>query len=75
MPENIILLDMKTLACKDLGAPECNYVAKAETAEEAVKMMTDHAMGAHKDKMDEMAKTMTPEQTNAMMMSKVKDES
>jgi predicted small metal-binding protein len=65
---------MKTLACKDLGAPECDYIAKSDTAEGAVKMMTDHAMSAHKDKLDEMAKTMTPDQMNAMMMSKVKDE-
>jgi len=64
---------MKTLSCKDLGAPECNFVAKAETAEGAVKMMSDHAMSAHKDKVAEMAKTMTPAQMNEMMMSKVKD--
>ena len=65
---------MKTLACKDLGAPECDFVAKAETADEVVKIMSDHAMTAHKDKVDEMAKTMTPEQMHAMMLAKVKDE-
>ncbi len=65
---------MKTLACKDLGAPECNFVAKAGTAEEVVSVMADHAMKMHKDKVAEMAKTMTPEQMNTMMMSKVKDE-
>lgn len=65
---------MKTLACKDLGAMDCDFVAKAETAEEAVKVMTEHAMSMHKDKVDEMAKTMTPEQMNAMMMAQVKDE-
>lgn len=64
---------MKSLACKDLGAPECDFVAKAETAEEVVKVMTEHALSMHKDKVDEMAKTMTPEQMNAMMMAKVGD--
>jgi predicted small metal-binding protein len=64
---------MKTLACADLGVPECSYVAKGETAEEVVKMMGDHAMKAHKDKIDAMAKTMSPGQMQAMMYSKVKD--
>ncbi|MEK7608236.1 MAG: DUF1059 domain-containing protein [Patescibacteria group bacterium] len=64
---------MKSLACKDLGAPECDFVATAETAEEVVKAMTEHAVAMHKDKVDEMAKTMTPEQMNAMMMAKVGD--
>lgn len=65
---------MKILACSDLGAPECDFVAKAETAEEVVKIMADHAMSLHKDKIEEMAKTMTPEEINAMMMAKIKDE-
>ncbi len=65
---------MKTLACKDIGTPDCNFVAKSETAEGAVKIMMDHASKAHKDKLDEMSKTMTPDQMKAMMMSKVKDE-
>ena len=65
---------MKTLACKDLGAADCDFVAKAETAEGAVKMMSDHAVSNHKNKVDEMVKTMTPDQMQAMMLAKVKDE-
>lgn len=64
---------MKTLACADLGAPECPFVARGEDAEMVVKEMTDHAMMAHKDKIDEMAKTMTPDQMKAMMVSKMKE--
>ncbi len=64
---------MKTLACKDMGVMDCDFMATAETAEEAMKMATDHAMTAHAEKMAEMAKTMTPEEMNAMMMSHVKD--
>ena len=64
---------MKALACKDLGVMDCEFVAKAETAEEAVKMATDHAMSAHKEKVEEMAKTMTPDHMHEMMMSKVQD--
>ncbi len=62
---------MKTLSCKDLGAAECDFVAKAETAEECVKIMGEHAMSAHADKADG---AMTPDQMTAMMMGKVKDE-
>jgi predicted small metal-binding protein len=65
---------MKTLACKDLGVATCDFVAKADTAEGAVKMMSDHATMTHKDKIDEMAKSMTPEEMHEMMMAKVKDE-
>jgi predicted small metal-binding protein len=64
---------MKTLACKDMGV-ECDFVAKAETTEETMKMATEHAMTTHKDKMDEMAKMMPADEMNAMMMAHVKDE-
>jgi predicted small metal-binding protein len=69
-----IKTNMKTLSCKDLGVAGCDFVAKADTAEGAVKMATDHASMAHKEKVDEMAKTMTPEQMHDMMLAKVKDE-
>jgi len=65
---------MKSLSCKDLGTPECDFVAKGETAEGVVQEMADHAMQAHADKIAEMSKTMTPDQMKEMMMSKVKDE-
>jgi len=65
---------MKTLSCNDLGTPECDFVAKAETAEETMAIMMGHAMSVHKDKIDEIAKTMSHEQIGEMMMSKVKDE-
>jgi len=66
--------NMKTLSCKDLGISECNFSAKAQTSEEAMKMATDHATHAHKDKIEEMGKAMNPEQMKAMMTSKIKDE-
>jgi predicted small metal-binding protein len=65
---------MKTLSCASLGAPECHFIAKAETAEETMTAMKAHAMAEHKDKIEEMAKSMTPEQMDAMMMSKIQDE-
>lgn len=64
---------MKTLACKDMGIADCDFMAKAETAEETMKMAADHGMSVHKNMMDEMAKTMTPDQMNAMMMAHMKD--
>ena len=61
---------MKTLACKDLGTPDCPFVAKAPTADEAVKIMTDHAKTAHADKVGGMS----DDAMKSMMMPKVKDE-
>jgi len=52
---------------------DCDFVAEAETAEEAVKMATDHAMKVHTDKIAEMSKTMSQDEITGAMMSKVKD--
>ena len=64
---------MKTVSCKDMGVT-CDFVAKAETADAAVAMLSEHAMASHKEAVDEMAKTMTPDQMKEAMMAKVKDE-
>lgn len=64
---------MKTLSCKDLDNPACTFVAEDETAEGVVAKMMDHAKAAHADDMAKMSVTMTPDQTKAMMMSKVAD--
>ena len=63
---------MKTLACRDMDV-DCDFVAKADTAEGAVKIATDHAMKAHADKIAEMSKTMSQDDMTKAMMSKVKD--
>jgi predicted small metal-binding protein len=52
---------------------DCDFVAKAATAEEVMQMASDHGMKTHKEKMDEMAKTMSPDQMKAAMMSAMKD--
>lgn len=64
---------MKTLSCKDLGNPTCAFVAEDETAEGAVAKMMDHAKMAHPEDIQKMSVTMTPDQTKAMMISKVVD--
>ena len=64
---------MKSLACKDMGMMDCDFKAIAETAEEVMKMASDHATATHADKMAEMAKTMSPDQMKAAMMAAVKD--
>ncbi len=63
---------MKALACRDMGV-DCDFVAKADTAEETVKMATDHALKAHAEKIAEMSKTMSQDEMTKVMMSKVKD--
>ncbi|MFA6136325.1 MAG: DUF1059 domain-containing protein [Candidatus Paceibacterota bacterium] len=63
---------MKTISCKDMGV-ECDFSAQAETAEEAVKSLKEHAAQVHADKVAEMSATMSDEQMTSEMMSKVKD--
>ena len=67
---------MRTLACKDLGTPECDFTAKGETAGEVVEEMFSHAEDAHKDKIEAMEgeKNMTVDQIKEMMATKVKEE-
>lgn len=64
---------MKTLACKDMGV-NCGYVAKAETEEEVIEMMNEHAKKSHRDKIEEMAKSMSQEEMEKMMREKIKEE-
>ena len=63
---------MKTLSCRDMGV-DCDFVAKADTIEETVKIATDHAMEAHAEKIVEMSKTMSQDEMIKAMMSAVKD--
>lgn len=56
---------MYTLACKDVGTPECPYVSEASSAEEAVQMMKEHARGIHGEKIagksdEELSEMMEP---------------
>ena len=60
---------MKTLACKDLGNPQCPFVAEGETAEEAVQKMKDHAKSTHMNKLAGMSE----EEMDKMMSDQVKE--
>lgn len=56
---------MHTLACKDLGTPECGYVVSGESADDAVRTMIGHAKEAHAEKIagksdDELMEMMRP---------------
>lgn len=64
---------MKTLACKDLGTPECPFVAQGNTEEEVVGAMMAHAAEVHKEKIDEMKKTMSDADMAAMMRAKIQE--
>jgi predicted small metal-binding protein len=46
---------MYKLQCKNLGTPECDYVAKGETSEEVVRNMKEHARSTHPDKVNGMS--------------------
>lgn len=64
---------MKSLACKDMGVSECNFVAKADTAEEVIKKASEHAMRVHADKIREMSQSMSEEEMKQAMMAAVKE--
>jgi predicted small metal-binding protein len=49
---------MLTIACRDAGVPNCDYVAKGETEEELMKDAGQHAVRDHGYKEEEI---MTPE--------------
>ncbi|HEY4523549.1 MAG TPA: DUF1059 domain-containing protein [Candidatus Paceibacterota bacterium] len=61
---------MKTLACKDMGMVDCNFIAKTETVEEVMKQVGDHAKTAH-GMTDEQLMT---EENKAKTMTAIKDE-
>lgn len=64
---------MFTLACKDLGTPECGYTAKEDDAEKAVYNMIQHAQRAHSDKLAGLSKKISEKEIFDMMMSKVEE--
>lgn len=63
---------MYTLACKDMGATDCDYKASDETMDGLMMKMKEHAMSAHPDKMAEM--NMPENEMMEMMKSKAKME-
>lgn len=67
---------MKTLACNDLGTPECEFKAESELAAEVIEKMYAHASEVHKDKLDKMRNEnhMSDDQIKEMMAIKVKEE-
>ena len=62
---------MFTLACKDIGTPECSYVAREETAEKTVDNMLKHARETHPDKLSALSKNMNEKEILDMIASKV----
>lgn len=65
---------MKTLACKDIDPSlNCHFVAKGNSDKEVISQMMKHAQEAHPEKMEEMEK-MPKEETEKMMMEKIKTE-
>lgn len=59
---------MRMLSCAAMGDPTCPFVAKAETDQEVVDIMTEHVKTHHVDKMGGDMEAM-----KFMMMSKMQD--
>jgi predicted small metal-binding protein len=64
---------MKTIACKDMGI-DCPWVGKAETMEELVKKVKEHAMQDHKEYWDSTMSKMSDGEIKEMAEKYVKDE-
>ena len=66
---------MKTysLSCKDMGIM-CDYVAKAKTKEEAVKMGNEHFMKEHPVEAKEWGEKYSKKEMEKMAMDKVMEE-
>jgi predicted small metal-binding protein len=54
---------MKSLACKDMGIADCDFVATAETEEEVMAQITEHGKSAHQMTDEQMS---TPENVEKM---------
>ena len=63
---------MKTLACKDAGV-DCDFVAKADSEEEVLKIAMEHAQKVHPDKVAQMAEEMSNEEMTKELRSKIKE--
>jgi len=57
---------MMSVSCKDMGATDCDYTAKGETAQDVKDDMIAHAMSDHKEMMDMMS-----ESEKSSMMAKM----
>ncbi len=61
---------MKTLSCKDIGTPTCDFVAVGETDDEVLDKMMDHAEMEHPENLQKMSE----DDMRAKMQSQIKDE-
>lgn len=65
---------MYTLSCKDLGMEDCHFVAKADDKQKVIDDIIAHADEVHAEKMEDMRASMSQEEIEAMMGSKIKQE-
>ena len=60
---------MMMVSCKDMGATDCDFVAKGENAYEVKMQMMDHAKMDHKEMTDKMDEDGKKEMMKKMMMN------
>lgn len=60
-----------SISCIDAGV-QCSYVAKADSLEEVVRIMTEHAQDAHAETVRTLLETMTPDELTQWLIEKVK---
>jgi predicted small metal-binding protein len=60
--------------CKDLGLPNCSFIAKGHTEDEVIATMMEHAMITHPEQVKEMLGTMSREEIGEMFREKIRRE-
>ena len=60
--------------CKDLGMPNCAYIAKGHTEDEVIAMMLEHAMFTHPERVKELMSTLSREEIAETFRDKIRRE-
>ncbi len=66
---------MKSLSCRDLAIPDCEYVAKAETVDSVRRVLFDHASAEHPEFIERTVATTLEEaaKVEAAIQAAIKD--
>ena len=64
---------MRTLACKDIGIPHCDFVASGETVHEVLEQMIDHIEVRHLAEWGHREEGMNVEAEKDFLIRHIKD--
>jgi predicted small metal-binding protein len=65
---------MPTLACKDIGISECDFVASGETIHDVLEQMVDHIEDCHVEAWGNAERNMDIRAERDFLMKHIRDE-